>query len=348
MAENVTVRDLPVTTTAIGGDKLIINKGDSKTSKIDFEDLIKGLATGGDDGGGFGFAPMFYNFPDTFKLTMDGWTGTAEDGQYSNIYPSSQDVRAPMPENADMALITFQYSASITSKNKSNSGVVFAQYGRALTIRGGNVTVAAGGASPGEISMGANLEMYHPTTSSSTPGGIERYRVDQRNTKFSILTFDPGADLIFNITGRLKRAKYCTTGCSGGRFILYPFNSKAIELAQVVDFVNAQNSSLEDEETPESTIEERDYENSLTIKEKMRALITICDMTIRYDSDLAPSKIPEIEAVLEKIFKLKRDTTKNYLQMDSILDSYYEELYLIDDVAFKFPWETGNYRASFL
>lgn len=351
---DVQIKDLGVVTDANVNDYLIINKDKVTTKIIKFEDLIAGLGDGGggDDGpgiGGFGFAPQFHNWPSSLNYSGDfsSWSG-----QILNIHGTGSDrtKTIKMPKNADRALISFQYSATVFPRfNQGEPGYNIAQFGGQLEL-GGATAEAGCGTSTTTICAGANMNQYTNRTSSEAQPP-EVFVSGINPIKFSMLTFAKGATVTFTVNGTLQRAKKARCTKSAGRMIVYPFNSNAIDIASMQEMIDGFNSNTDYDIAPDPLPGEEGAAKSEHLTEMMKYIVDVGrkikdDTSFNQDaqSTLGSGETAgkTVDQLMALVYKIKSDAqlpgyTKTFDVIEQELTDIRDSMLSIPGLAVSFP-----------
>ena len=345
------ISDLGVASSVGTGDYLILNKQNASTERVAFETILAALGSGGGGGedgtpgiGGFGFAPQFHNFPSTNNFTIDAVTWAT---QQTNIHGSSNVKTIKMPANADRALISFQYTASVSQRvNQGEPGYNIAQFGGQLALSG--ATAAAGcGTSTTSICMGANLSQYTNSTASEAQPGSS-FVVSVSPIKFSMLTFTKGATVSFTAGGTLQRAKKCIAVKSVGRMIVFPFNSSAIDIGTMQDIIDAANDNTDYDIAPAPFPNEEAAAQAEFLTEEMKYIVSIGRKVLddpNFDQN-ATSTTPlpnlTVQALMDMVYTIKKESQeagydKNFLEIEAELDDILASMKTVPGAGVSFP-----------
>ena len=339
------------------GDFFIVNRGNASTERVDFGKLLDALSDGGGGDpdtpgiGGFGFAPQFHNWPSSLNYTG---TFSAWSGQILNLHGTGADTTKTikMPKNADRALISFQYTASVTPQtSQGEPGYNIVQFGGGLQLSG--ATAAAGcGTSTSSICLGANLNQYTNRSSSEAQPSTS-FISSISPVKFSMLSFAPGADVTFNVYGTLQRAKKASVLKSAGRMIVFPFSSAAINIATMQEMIDGFNSNNDYDIAPDPLPGEEGAAKSEYLTDMMKYIVDIgrkIKDDINFDGNaVSPNDAgsPQtqgktLDQLMAMVYTIKSDAqqagyTKTFEQIEQELTDIRESMLSIPGLAVSFP-----------
>jgi hypothetical protein len=341
---DVKISGLNPTTSATDSDFFIINKGDSTTQKIRFDNLASAIE-GTIDLPEFpeipdtSFAPILYNFPSEFNAKFDTAAWNSVTGGLFDV--DSPGIKMPDGSNAAVLYCEYGFKGEARVGITKGPGQSYTRIGRDFTFTGPGVSVVGGSSSPNDVAMGMALGFPHEATAYQTSTQREAQGIQNRNGKVCILYYNDGATININSYCKHIASKQILFSTSVGRVLMIPFNRNSAAFSAFAQSFAINDNSFEDE-MPDVTPEENEYQLNDILRSEMRFLLDQGDNAVRYDPTITDAERSTLETELGNILQLKT-STDSYEDVQAELDRIYDVMAGI--LEYKFDWQQYTGRS---
>ena len=257
------ISDLPVATTATGTDFLIINKDNSETKRISYDDLTSAT----------GFNPLYVFSDVSFRgsdvlpvgsqyvapgrLATDKETVGTNDIITSVIKTAAgvtnllAETKASftLPAGADSAVIVFRAAAGALSGTDATDAATVAKYGRGRIKYSTLIDNQGGTFDNGQANSSAAVGFNMTWPGSAVLG--RRYDVKSADKINSFKATSKGATISFTTKIFVQDTKILYYFLGPGTFAVFPFDSTNATAAAAAAAVVAQNNDIVEDAPPE-------------------------------------------------------------------------------------------------